>query len=80
MVDVKKIVANDLVRISEKLLLTNDPQDYAFLNKSRTTIDGVNDVAEWKLLKVRRNPKGPICTELTGRYLTDRTRNSGLFR
>lgn len=41
-----------------KLLLSNDPAEYAFLRKSRTTIDGVDDAAEWELLKTALSTVG----------------------
>jgi myosin heavy subunit len=40
------------VAIAEKLLLSENPQDYGFLKHSRTQIDGIDDSSEWQLLKV----------------------------
>jgi len=33
-------------------LLKGGPEDFEFLKKSRREIDGVDDLAEWRLLKV----------------------------
>lgn len=38
--------------MSEPLLLKGGPEDYNFLKKSRRQIDGVDDLEEWRLLKV----------------------------
>ncbi|KAJ9107513.1 hypothetical protein QFC21_000969 [Naganishia friedmannii] len=35
----------------EKLLLSENPLDYGFLDQSRTQIDGVDDSREWNILK-----------------------------
>lgn len=42
----------DFRTVAEKLLLSDDPQDYGFLKHSRTQIDGVDDSSEWQMLKV----------------------------
>ena len=36
----------------DKLLLTSNPRDYAFLNTSQLDIEGVDDLVEWRVLKV----------------------------
>ena len=36
----------------DQLLLDGAVEDYEFLNKSRREVDGVDDEAEWKHLKV----------------------------
>ena len=42
--------------LPEELLLDGSSADYEYLNKSSQVIDGVNDLAEWKLLTVRPRP------------------------
>lgn len=37
--------------LTDRLLLTEGPEDFAILNKTRLEIDGVDDLAEWRLLK-----------------------------
>lgn len=36
----------------EDLLLHHGPEKFEFLRKSRLQIDGVDDLAEWRLLRV----------------------------
>lgn len=38
---------------TDKLLLDPTPDSYDFLKKTRSQIDGVDDLAEWRLLKVK---------------------------
>ena len=37
--------------LKQKLLLTNSPDDYAYLKGTRKDVEGVDDRAEWKLLR-----------------------------
>ena len=47
--------------IAEPLLLKGGPEDYNFLKKSRRQIDGVDDLEEWRLLKVGCEIYAPNC-------------------
>ncbi len=42
----------DIMHLAERLLLENGAGKYEFLKKSREQIDGVDDLAEWRSLKV----------------------------
>jgi len=37
----------------ESLLLEHGPDHFDFLKKTRLNVDGVDDLAEWRVLKVR---------------------------
>jgi myosin protein heavy chain len=39
--------------MAESLLLEHGPDYFDFLKKTRRQIDGVDDLAEWRVLKVR---------------------------
>lgn len=39
--------------LKKDLLLTGNPQDYAYLNSSRLSVEGVDDHSEWRALEVR---------------------------
>lgn len=39
--------------LEESLLLDSDPKKYNVLSQTRLQIDGVDDLSEWRLLKVR---------------------------
>lgn len=53
--------------MSEPLLLKGGPEDYNFLKKSRRQIDGVDDLEEWRLLKVSSYYMTMLTAECAGR-------------
>jgi myosin protein heavy chain len=38
--------------MAESLLLEHGPDQFDFLKKTRLNVDGVDDLAEWRVLKV----------------------------
>jgi hypothetical protein len=38
--------------VTDRLLLDGPPEKYQFISKTRLQIDGVDDLEEWRLLKV----------------------------
>jgi hypothetical protein len=41
-----------MILMLESLLLEHGPDNFDFLKKTRLHIDGVDDLAEWRILKV----------------------------
>lgn len=51
-------------KLAEQLLLdSTDPKDYDYLNKSKLTVDGMNDLEEWRSLKESLNVVGLTAEE-----------------
>jgi myosin protein heavy chain len=40
--------------MAESLLLEHGPDHFDFLKKTRLNVDGVDDLGEWRILKVSR--------------------------